>query len=176
MLGLFGPDFAPAVPILAALAPAIPPLAFNLHAGHLFGAAGRIGWMAALYGIATVLKLGLDLWLIPTHGALGAGVAALVAEVGLAAGFGVALGHRLGAAPRLRLVGALGMVGGITWGASFLPDPSGGTLRAGALIFCTLALYRTTGVIPAEEWASLRGAVGRRGRTPGRVMDEDGTG
>ena len=176
MVGLFGSDFAAAVPTLAALAPAIPPLAFNLYAGHLFGAAGRMRWMAALYGMATVLKLGLDVWLIPTYGALGAGLAALVAEVGLATGFWVALGHVLGAAPGFRSLGALAMVGGITWGVSFLPDPSGGTLRVGALILCTLAVYRTAGVIPAEEWASLRGAMGRRGRIPGRAVDEDGPG
>jgi O-antigen/teichoic acid export membrane protein len=166
MVDLFGGGYLNAVPLLASLAPAVPALAFNLYGGYLFGAAGRMGWMAGLYAAATALKVALDAWLIPSWGVQGAALVTLLSEVVLAAAFALALGRVLNAGPRARTAGVLAVVGGLAAIAALLPDPTGGLLRAAALVLATGVLYRLAGVVTPEEWGAVSGALSRRRTAP----------
>lgn len=164
VVGVFGGPYADAVPILALLAPAIPALAFNLYAAHLLGAADHMRWMAAVFAGGLVLKVGLDVWLIPTRGAAGAALATLLAELVVAGAFAAVLGRVLAAAPRARVATVLAAVASLTVGAALLPtgpSPLAGLVPAAVLLVVTLGLYRAARVVSTDEWVAVRGAFTR---------------
>lgn len=179
VVGLFGAAYAPAVVLLAFLAPAIPALAFNLYAAHLLGASDRMRWMAGVFAVGLAVKVALDVWLIPLWGAQGAAVATLCAEIGVAVMFTTVLASVMGAAPRARVAGMLLGVAVLTAVAVGLPKPPppwGGVVSAAVLALVIGAAYRGLGVVSAAEWAVVKGALDRRTRstaaTPGA---HDGT-
>ena len=77
----FGAEFAPAAPALRALAVAIAAIHVSSWTLTRLTAEGRSRWIAALSFLALGLNLGLDLWWIPSHGALGAAWATSATEV-----------------------------------------------------------------------------------------------
>lgn len=171
VVSVFGGEYAGAVPILAFLAPAIPVLAFNLYAAHLLGAADRMRWMVGVFAAGLALKVGLDVWLIPTRGAPGAALATLLSEGAVAGGFAVVLGRVLDAAPGVRAVGTVAVVVVLGTGSVLLPAPVGGILPAAVLLVATLGLYRAARVITATEWTAVKGAL-TRSPAPGRRPSE----
>lgn len=77
----FGADYAPAAPALRALAVAIAAVHVSSWTFTRLTAEGRSGVIAALSFVALALNLALDLWWIPSHGALGAAWATSATEV-----------------------------------------------------------------------------------------------
>jgi O-antigen/teichoic acid export membrane protein len=164
VVGLFGAAYAPAVVLLAFLAPAIPALAFNLYAAHLLGASDRMRWMAGVFTAGLAVKVALDGWLIPLWGATGAAAAMLLAEIAVALMFLAVLSHVLGAAPRARIAGVMLGVAALTAGAAALPAPAapwGGAAIAAGLALVVLVAYRLAGVVSPTEWAMVKAAFDR---------------
>jgi O-antigen/teichoic acid export membrane protein len=81
---LYGPEYAPAAPILGVLALAVIPLAVNMLALAALAAADAMGEAALLYSTAAVLNVALNIAWIPSHGVTGAAWAALLSESALA--------------------------------------------------------------------------------------------
>ncbi|HSR43173.1 MAG TPA: oligosaccharide flippase family protein [Longimicrobiales bacterium] len=170
-VGMFGGEYAEAVPVLALLTPAIPALAFDLYAAYLLGAADRMRWMAGTFAVGLALKVGLDAWLIPSLGARGAALATLVAEVVLAALFAAVLARVLDAVPRPRVVATVAGVLALAAACAILPAPAGGIVRGAVFLVATAALYRAVGVITPGEWSAVKGAL-TWGVAPGRPEAE----
>jgi O-antigen/teichoic acid export membrane protein len=85
-LGLFGPAYAAeGAPVLRLLALAtLPKTLTEVYLGAL-RAQSRTRMVAIIQGIRAVLMLGLTIWLVDTMGLIGAGVAAVVTQVTIAA-------------------------------------------------------------------------------------------
>ncbi len=86
MPALFGPAFAPAVPLLRWLSPALVPMFVNYGLTHYLIARGRQHWLTGLIGLMLVLHAGLTWLLMPRWGAVAAAVGILVAEGALLLG------------------------------------------------------------------------------------------
>jgi len=77
--GLFGRDFAPAVPAIRVMAADILPASMFYLLNHVVMFAGRSRLALVNNALLVGLILGLDLLLVPTHGALGAALAQFAA-------------------------------------------------------------------------------------------------
>lgn len=80
---LLGPEFTPAVTSLQWLCLSIPAVYINLFGFNLLGALNRQNLTAWATGLCLALNLGLNLWLVPTQGHIGAAISTLCADVGL---------------------------------------------------------------------------------------------
>jgi O-antigen/teichoic acid export membrane protein len=78
VVGLYGSSFAGAVPVLRVLLVAT--VAWSaVQILWLYGcAAGRLGYVLGVLGLAAALDAGLNLLLLPRYGLMGAGIAALL--------------------------------------------------------------------------------------------------
>jgi O-antigen/teichoic acid export membrane protein len=83
---VFGAAYRGSIPVLAFQAAVLPALALDVVALYVLAAAGRMRWVALLYGMTLAVNLGLNLLLIPRGGAQGAAMALAVSEWGLALG------------------------------------------------------------------------------------------
>lgn len=155
---LYGEAYAPSVAVLARLAPALPFLALNALGTVVLAASGRMRAVAALYLGALLMKLALDLALIPAGGAAGAALAMLLAEATLGCGMLVALWRLASAAPHPG-PGLLALAVGACAGLVSLA-PIGGPVAALAYVVAVVVAYRLAGVLSPAERALLRKAVG----------------
>src|SRR5690606_10485716 len=98
---LFGDDYAGAVPVLALLAPALVPLAFDIFAGYALAATDRMRDVAFAYLAALVVNVMLNVLLVPRAGAVGAAGAMLASESALALALAALMRVRMHAGPRV---------------------------------------------------------------------------
>lgn len=82
---LLGPDFTPTVAALEWMCLSIPAVCLNLGLFTLLGAAGKQRLTAWATGLSLACNAGLNLWLIPRSGYLGAAISTLVADLLLSA-------------------------------------------------------------------------------------------
>jgi len=77
--------------------------------GTLLTAAGKLRQMNTVFVFGVLANVGLNLWLIPLHGALGAAVASLITQSGITLALivlcGTVLGIRLQSAWWIRILG-----------------------------------------------------------------------
>jgi O-antigen/teichoic acid export membrane protein len=96
MTAIFGDRFAPAADVLPLLMLGFVGVALGYLPGYLWPVV-QLQWLfVALAAIAVVLNIGLNLVLIPAHGAIGAAIATVVTEFWIAAAGLVAVKRRLG--------------------------------------------------------------------------------
>lgn len=156
---LYGEAYEGSIAVLSVLALVLPALAFNLYAGYLLAARGRMRVMATLYAGGVVLNLGANAVLIPALGARGAALAMLVSEMVLAGAFLWALAGSPASTPGARawmgVAGALGLAGAMP----LLPDPTGGVFRALAYAVLTAGFYRLSRMLEPWEVAAVREAL-----------------
>jgi O-antigen/teichoic acid export membrane protein len=172
---LYGAEYAGSVSVLSFLALAIPALGLNILAGYLLGAAGRIEWVALMYGLAAVMKIGLNVMLIPANGTSGAAIAMLSAECVLAVMLLAALRHGAAAAPSSRTLIVAGCSALACMVAAQVPDPTAGLIRAPLYACAVLLLYRTVKVLPERELAALRQALRSSSPADGQGAPQAGT-
>ena len=183
---LYGPAFAPAVPVLVLLALTLIPMSLNMIAYNILVASNRqLIWTVALAG-ACVLNPVLNYVLISTtqaqlhNGAIGAGASLLITEVVIAMLAVVIVREFLDSRVLYRIGGAALATAGMAV-IVLMAAPFGLALQvpAGALSFGTLALLFR--VVRAEEVAApsrlklLRCArVGARPLALGRIWVHGG--
>jgi O-antigen/teichoic acid export membrane protein len=163
---LYGAEYAGAGPVLSRIGLLLPLLALSLHSGYVLGAAGRILPMAFLYSLGTVVNLGLNAWLIPSHGAEGAALARIGSEGLMALAFLATVGALAGAAPRTPVViltVALTVLGVTLTG---MPDPTGGWFRGLTLLGVTAVVYAALGAARPAEARAVLAALRRGARAP----------
>jgi O-antigen/teichoic acid export membrane protein len=97
---IYGDAFSDAVPVLLILASLLPLVPLVTTASGLFFGYGEVKLPLVVLGVASVVNIGLDFMLIPDHGAIGAAIA----NVGAQMTAGVPL-----------VIGAVARVGGISW-------------------------------------------------------------
>lgn len=163
VLLLFGDAFGAAVAVVAPLAVAVPALGIAVVGGYILAAAGEMRRVAALYGLLLAVKLGLNAWLVPAYGAVGAGAAMLVSEILLASGMLALL------APRSAVIGrrvGLGALAGVTvWALAAVAPGDAVALRVAAFLAATVGAYAVAGAVPAADRAILLEALRGSGRT-----------
>lgn len=164
---LFGNDYAAAVPVVALLAAALPALAINVGGAWVLGAAGRMGTVAPLYGLAVALDIALCALWIPEHGAAGAARALLVSEVALGCAMFAALHATAGVRPRLAVPAACAGIGVLAALLAFAPDPSRGILAACAVLLLAPVVYVVTGAVQEHDRALFRSLMRTRRRSVG---------
>ncbi len=153
---LYGSEYHGATSVFAFLAPAIPALTINILAGYVLSAKGRVGLVALLYAAGTVVKVALNLALIPKLGAVGAGVAMVASETALAVGMLVVM-HVVGASSPGRDVVLTALAGAALCAvAAVLPDPSNGLIAAVVCGFAIVFVYWRAGALPERDVAMLR--------------------
>lgn len=159
LIGVFGPQYAGSVVLLGVLAAALPALALNLYGGYVLGAAGRIGWMVALYAGSVTIKGALQLALVPRWGPVGTAAAVVAAEVLLTAGFAVALAKVVAVASGRRswvLAAVAAALAPVAASAlAHLPV----VVPAAAYTIAVVALYAFGGALSGGERQALRGAM-----------------
>lgn len=156
---LFGSDYAAAVPVVGLLAVTLPALAINVGGAWVLGAASRMGVVAPLYALGVAVNVGLCALWVPEAGAVGAARALVVAEWSLALAMFAALHATAGVRPRLAVPLACAGIAVIAAGTVFVPDPTGGIVRALIVLAGAAALYARTGAVPARDRALLRGML-----------------
>ncbi len=147
---VLGARYSASAPLLVAIAPAVFLKFLSSPLGDALASIDRQGRLCLGTCIALAINVSLNLWLIPTHGALGAVFATLASEsfllaflghcavrAGVQLGWGSVLGHPLAAAS---VVGVSYVVS-----ALFLPSGAAWTvLPAGAIVWAALVLFRPT--------------------------------
>jgi O-antigen/teichoic acid export membrane protein len=175
---LYGSAYDESVPVLITLALCVPPMYVNIMLNQVLVAAKRqTAWTWVLAG-ATIFNPLVNLALIPYtehhygNGAIGAGIALFLTELGIVA-VGLALFGRglVTRATVRRCVPAL-VSSGALWGVAYLLRPAGPVIALGAAGIVFLILARVLHLLTPDEVAMLRGllrrAMGRRGgREPG---------
>lgn len=157
VLLMFGSGYTGSIPIVAALAAAIVPLGIAIVGGYVLAAAGAMTLVAALYGVLLVVKLSLNALLVPTHGALGAGIAMLGSELLLAAGMTILLARHSTSANR-RVWASVALCTVACALAAWVPGMSAG-VRAVLFLAAVTAVYATSGPFGVEDRAVLIEAV-----------------
>jgi O-antigen/teichoic acid export membrane protein len=153
---VYGSAYHGSTSVFAFLAPAIPALTINILAGYVLGAKGRIGLVAMFYAAGTILKVALDIALIPGFGAAGAGIAMLTSETALAVGLVFAMRVTAASSPsRLAVVTALSGAA-LCALAAVLPDPTHGLLAAALCGLAIAFVYWRAGALPERDVAALR--------------------
>ena len=167
---LFGSGYEASVGVLRLLALVLPFLAVTIHAGYVLAASERMLPVAALYLAGVGLNVVLNQALIPRRGAEGAALAMLGSEAALAVGFVVVLRAAASTVPSVRVVATAFVAVGLGLATWMLPDPSGGFLRALALVTGLTVLYPATGAFGSDDVSLLRSALRRPGsRSDGRA-------
>ncbi len=121
--------------------------------GTLLTANGNMKWLIQIATVGVVLNLLLNYWLIPTQGALGCAVAALVTQLLVAALHLLAARAKFGLQAdrstwlQLAGFGTLSVVA--TFAIRLLPLPWAGLLALSAL--CSVALAYFFGLLPVQE-------------------------
>lgn len=155
---LFGGAYAASAPVLGILAPVLPLLALNALGAYILAAAERMGLVAAVFGGALVVNVGLNALLVPPLGARGAALAMLASEATLAAAMLLALRRHASTAPSRRVVAAALVAAGAAGVSAWPGLPALGA--AAAYLAAAAAVYALARVVPAGEWRLLRRAVG----------------
>lgn len=163
---VFGEAYAGSVAVLSWLALLLPMLALTILGGYVLGAAGHMAWVAGLYAVGLAANLGLNVLLIPALRAEGAALARLGSEALLLAGFLWVLERAARSAPGRRVVGAALGAAALAGLTTFMPDPTGGWLRAGLLLCLVGGLYGVAGVVTGTDLSALGRAL-RRPVAPG---------
>lgn len=161
--GLYGPAYAASAPVLAILAPVIAPLALNILAGFVFGAAGKMLPVAAAYGLSVLVNVGLNAVLIPRFGPEGAALAMLASESALVVLLLAMLRVEAAVGPSVRALRAAAGAAAACAIFSWLPDPSGGVLLAAVYVVTVAFFYAWQDVVPLSERQVLWRAIGLRG-------------
>jgi O-antigen/teichoic acid export membrane protein len=164
VLLVFGGAYAEAASVLARLALLFPLLSLTILGSYVLGAVGRMRPVALLYGAGLVVNIGMNVWLIPELGAVGAATARLVSEGVLVVGFMETLRRVAGALPGTRTFVVAGAAGVTAVLISRLPDPTGGWLHGAAFLVALLAIYRLGEVGRTTGVSVLAGEMLRRRR------------
>lgn len=163
----YGAQFAPATPVLIALACCIPPIYTNIMLAQVLMAEKRqAAWTIVMLGAAVINPL-INLVLIPLaqrryhDGAIGAAVALTLTEVGMDIVGLRLVGRRLLDRTTLRRCALAVVAAGGMWAAFALAQPLGSLCALAAagvvLVLLTFALRIPT----AAETAALRGVLVR---------------
>jgi O-antigen/teichoic acid export membrane protein len=156
---LFGSEYAGSERLIALLAPALPALALNLYSGYVLGAVRRIGWMAALYATSLLVKVGMQMVLVPRWGAVGTAAVVLTVETAVAIAFCFVLERVAGAAPRARPLTLAVGAGALAWGVAAAMASVGPVWSALVYWLLVAALYALGGAVSVGERRALRGAL-----------------
>jgi O-antigen/teichoic acid export membrane protein len=161
---LFGEEYRGAATTAALL---ISGLAFaypNSLATTAALAIGRERTVALIYGTGLLLNVGLNLWLVPSHGIEGAGIAMLAAQAWLLTGMLIACGRSglrpVGAPALAKLVAAAGTMGAVVLVLRDAPLPVpivAGMLTYGAALFALRALDQEDLDVLTSRLRRLRG-------------------
>jgi PST family polysaccharide transporter len=162
---VFGNGYEGAAAVLSRLALLLPLLSLTILGAYILGAVGRMAPVALLYAIGLAANVGLNFWLIPEHGAVGASMARLASESVLVVGFLEALRRQAAVlpGPRTAAVALAAAVAALL--ISRLPDPTGGWLRGVIFVVGLLVLY-WQGRIWTTTDLGVIAQILRRGRSP----------
>jgi O-antigen/teichoic acid export membrane protein len=163
VLLVFGAGYGDAAPVLSRLALLFPLLSLTILGSYILGAVGRMTHVAVLYGIGLAANVGLNIWLIPELGAVGASVARLASETILVAGFLEVLRREAAALPGPRTLTVALSAAAAAALIGRMPDPSDGWLRGGAFLLVLLVIYRQGQVWRTSGFSTVLGALLRRG-------------
>lgn len=86
------PEMRPSTPLLRILIWSFPVSALNFMLSTTLTAANRQKTMAVILGVAAGVNIGLNLWLIPEYGAIGASYATIATQILVGASFLTAMG------------------------------------------------------------------------------------
>jgi O-antigen/teichoic acid export membrane protein len=155
---LFGPSYAESVQVMDLLSPAVVLLVLNTVGWYLLSAANRPGSLAICYVVATMIKVGLGLVLIPQFGALGAAISMAATELFLAAAMLVVLmGAQAGSiGSRTAMLAAAGATAAFGLG-SVIVSP---VVAAAAYTTFAALLYWFGGAVRPAEWHAIGTAFG----------------
>ena len=140
----FGEGYTPVISLLLVLAPMIPVIGIsNVIGVQLFAATGRERLLSLSVGCGALLNIALNLILIPRHGALGAAVASLVAEVLVTLSQCVLARHELSCVSLLRLLLRYGALSAVAIGAGLGVSLAvgEGILPLACIIFTSVLVY-----------------------------------
>ncbi|MCK5240892.1 flippase [bacterium] len=119
VLLIFGREYAPAGSALAWLAVALCFIFVNYALSYLLISGGKQTVNALVSGLAVLVSIGSNLFLIPRYGYLGAAMSAVLTELFLLAAYGVVVKRLLFSMPLglslLRILGATGGMMGAVW-------------------------------------------------------------
>jgi len=163
---VFGAEYGGAAPVLSRLALLFPLLSLTILGSYILGAVGRMTHVAGLYAIGLAANVGLNLWLIPELGAVGASVARLASESILVVGFLEVLRREAAALPGPRTLTVALTAAAAAASIGLMPDPSGGWLRGGVFLVVLLLIYHQGRIWTMSGFAILLGVLLRRGATP----------
>jgi O-antigen/teichoic acid export membrane protein len=156
----YGNGYVAVIPVLAILCLTSIPRAFLPHTENLLQATEQQGIMVKWLAVTAVVNLSLDALLIPTHGALGAGIANGLAQMMGVAGLFYKAGGAYAMRSQMRFLGALSVSGAamvcvVLVVVRALPPWPGlfAGIVAGAVVFF-LGL-RTTRSFEPEDWDRL---------------------
>lgn len=166
----YGHDYARAGEVAALMALAMPFALLHATSSALLGGIASIRPVLVCNGVATVVDIGLAIWLIPRFGAVGAAAANVAAQVSAAALLFACARRRLGAPLGTRSLVApaacAAAAGLAAWGVLSLMEGVGGLALAAAAgaAACALPAF-TFGVLGDDDLGWLAGALA--GRLPG---------
>jgi O-antigen/teichoic acid export membrane protein len=162
---VFGDGYEGAAAVLSRLALLLPLISLTILGAFILGAVGRMAPVALLYAIGLAANVGLNLWLIPRYGAVGASIARLASESVLVVGFLDALRRQAAIlpGPRTAAVSLTAVAAALL--ISLVPDPTGGWARAAVFLLALLVLYWQGRIWTTTDLAVVAQLV-RRGRAP----------
>ena len=162
---LYGAEFAPAVTALAFLAAALVPLVANICAAYVLALRERMRQVALAYSGAALLSIALNLSFTPHYGAAGAAVSKLGAESVLAGSLLLMLHLGEAAAPARRVVLRVATLPPLCAALAFVPDFTGGWLRAAVLLAFSAIIFASSGALARHEISALRYVLRRKQST-----------
>jgi O-antigen/teichoic acid export membrane protein len=171
---LYGSAYNESVPVLVTLALCVPPMYVNIMLNQVLVAAKRqTAWTWVLAG-ATIFNPLVNLLLIPYtqhhygNGAIGAGIALFLTEIGIVAVGLLLFGRGLISRETARRCVPAVVSSAALWGVAYVLRPAGPVIAIGAACIVFLILARVLHLLTADEIAVLRGmaarVLGRRGR------------
>lgn len=164
---LFGSGYQAAGKAVGLLAIAVVPLAVNIAGGYVLAAVGAMGRVAALYAGATVLKIVLNVMLVPSGGTNGTALSLLLTEIVLAGGMLFVLRAEAKAVPRMRTVAGAFVAVGFCAALHSLHLTMGGFAMAAVFAVVSIVLMNAIGSVSSADRALLRAAL-RPGRAAAR--------
>jgi O-antigen/teichoic acid export membrane protein len=158
---LFGPEYAPAAPLLAILIWVVPLMFLSEFLGYVVVIAGREGRVARAIIVSSSLNIAANLLLIPRYGVLAAAIITVVTELVLLSQYLWMLRDLLGQmrwGALLRSTAAVGLMAGLVYLMRELPILAS-VILGGALYSGLLLAMRVVG---ADEAAFVRGIIAAR--------------
>ncbi len=153
---IYGDKFAPAVPVFMIMAMLAVPRTVMAPANSLLQATERQFFMLGSTLVCGAVNLGLDVILIPAHGAIGAaignGIGQTLAAVSAWTYIAISFKPELNAGRLVRiLMSALAMMATVLTLTGYMPPLSGALIAVPAGVLVYLFMLRLTGTLQAED-------------------------